>query len=408
MANSGMSNLNPAFWAREAEKSLFIDNKAMAIANTTLRNLVAGEGDTVNKTILSYPASATYTPGTDITVGTLTGSKESLSIATFFASLVRVDDTEKKQSVIEIGSLAARRMMADHNNRIEQSVLAEYTNATWSIDDGNIGGTSGNNMSLNTTNYRQVFTSADAKLDAIDAPKAGRTAVVGTHFVNWAKLDVANKNTQFGDGVLTRGIITNMFGWDILYSNNLPYSAVLTLTVQPTDGDTVTIAGVVFTFKTTLGTTAGNVHLCSDVTHTRATFAAALNAVDTSVTSATDAGYVKVSDENIFLLRDKRRISAVDDTSTKITLSGYGDIVVASSFVSASNVWGSQTQNSLFLVAGSIDMIVQIPPVVEVVREPKQFADIVKSMVGFGKKTYADGARQMVNVKINAGTSDWS
>src|SRR5438046_1722470 len=103
MANSGMTNLNPTFWAREAEKSLFVENKAMAIANTTLRNLVAGEGDTVNKTILSYPASATYTPGSDITVRTVTGSKENLSIATWLASLVKIDDTEKRQSIIDIG-----------------------------------------------------------------------------------------------------------------------------------------------------------------------------------------------------------------------------------------------------------------------------------------------------------------
>ncbi len=380
----------------------------MAIANTTLRNIAGGEGDTVKKVIMSYPASSTYVPGTDITNVNLTGSSESLTIGTWLASKVTVDDTEKKQSLLSIGQLASKRMMADHNNRIEQAVLAEATNAQWSLDDGNVGGTSGNNISLNTSNIPQVFVAADTKLDAIDAPKAGRTAVVGGHFLGTLKLQQASRNTIFGDGINQRGIVTNLFGWDILYSNNLPYSAVLTLTVQPTDGDTVTIAGVTFTFKTTLGTTAGNVHICSDAAHTRATFAAALNAVDTSVTSATDAGFVALSAENAFLLRDKRRITAVDDTSTKITISGYGDIVVSQTFTSTSNVWGSQRQDSLFLVSGAIDIIVQIPPEIEVVRNPNQFADIVKSLVGFGKKTYADGAREMVRVKINAGTSDWS
>jgi len=50
----------------------------MVIANLTLRNLVAGEGDTVNRTILSCPASTTYVPGTDITGVALTGSSEAL------------------------------------------------------------------------------------------------------------------------------------------------------------------------------------------------------------------------------------------------------------------------------------------------------------------------------------------
>lgn len=380
----------------------------MAIANTTLRNLVAGEGDTVKRVIVSYPASSTYTPGSDITSNAVTGSNESLSIATWLASRVVIDDTERAQSIIELGTNISNKMMHDHNNRIEQAVLAEATNAQWSIDDGNVGGTSGNNATVNTNTVPQFFVAADTKLDAIDAPKAGRTAVVGGHFMGQLKLQqAARPGSVIGDGVNTRGIVTTLFGWDILYSNNLPYTAVLTMTVQPTDADTVTIAGVTFTFKSTLGTTAGNVHICSDVAHTRATFSAALNAVDTSVVSATDTGFVALSAENIFLLRDKRRIVAVDDTSTKITLTGYGDIVVASSFTSGSNSWGSQRQDSLFLIAGSIDMIVQIPPKIEVIRDNKQFADNVKSLLGFGKKTYADGARQMVRVKINAGTSDW-
>lgn len=135
MANS-VSDLKPAFWAKEAERSLFVDNKAMAIANTTLRNLVAGEGATVYKTIVSYPASSTYTPGSDITTQAVTGSKETLSIATWLASLVTIDDTEKVQSIIELGTNISNKMMKDHNNRIEQAVLAEVSNAQWSLDDG--------------------------------------------------------------------------------------------------------------------------------------------------------------------------------------------------------------------------------------------------------------------------------
>lgn len=409
MAQNSVSSLNPTFWAREAEKSLFVDNKAMAIANTTLRNLVAGEGDTVKKVIVSYPASSTYTPGTDITQNTVSGSSESLSIATWLASRVVIDDTERAQSIIELGQNIAHKMMMDHNNRIEQAVLAEVTNASWTLDDGNVGGTAGNNATVNTNTVPQFFVAADTKLDAIDAPKAGRTAVVGGHFLGQLKLQQAGRpGSVIGDGVNTRGIVTQLFGWDILYSNNLPYTATLTVSVQPTDADTVTIAGVVFTFKSTLGTTAGNVHIASTAALTLTNLYTSLNAVDTSVVSGTDTGYVKVSDENIFLLRDKRRISATNPSATTLVLSGYGDIVVASSFTSASNAWSAWRQDALFLVAGSIDIIVQIPPKIEVVRDTKQFADNVKSLLGFGKKTYADGARQMVRVKLNAGTSDWS
>src|ERR1041385_1117890 len=216
MENS-LSSLNPAFWAREAQRSLFVSNRAMAIANTTLRNLVAGEGDTVYRTVISYPASATYVPGTDITNVAVTGSKETLSIGTWLASKVTIDDTEKVQSIIELGSNISNKMMMDHNNRIEQAVLAEVTNARFALDDGNVGGTSGNNAVVTTNSVPMFFTAADTKLDAIDAPKAGRTAVVGTHFLNQLKIQQAARQTAFGDGVNTRRVVANLFGWDILY-----------------------------------------------------------------------------------------------------------------------------------------------------------------------------------------------
>lgn len=401
---NSVSSLNPAFWAREAERSLFVENKAMAIANTTLRNLVAGEGDTVNRVIVSYPASATYTPGTDITANPVTGSKESLTISTWFASRVVIDDTEKRQSVIELGQNISNKMMQDHNNRIEQSILAETTNSQWTLDDGNVGGTAGNNATVNTNTVPMFFVAADTKLDAIDAPKAGRTAVIGGHFLGQLKLQqAARPGSVIADGVNTRGIVTNLFGWDILYSNNLPYTATFTMAGTPTAGDTVTIAGITATFVSPLGSTAGNVLIngqngsCTNL----------VSFINDPANAAASTNYVALSAENVFLWRDKRRLAAVDNTGS-LTLTGYGDIVVSKSMTNALSVWSAQRQDSLFCVAGCIDMIVQIPPKVEVIRDPRQFADNVKSLLGFGKKTYADGAREMVRVKINASTSDWS
>lgn len=408
MANSGLSNLNPAFWDREAERSLFVENRAMAIANTTLRNLVAGEGDTVNRTLISYPASTTYTPGTDISSVAIVGSKESLSIATWLASLVTIDDTEKRQSVIELGTNISNKMMMDHKNRIEQAVMAEVTNALWTLDDGNVGGTSGSNAIVNTNTVPQFFIAADTKLDAVDAPRAGRTAVIGGHFLGQLKLQQAGRQTVFGDGVNTRGVVTNLFGWDILYSNNLPYTATLTMATNPTDGDTVVIAGVTITFKTTLGSTAGNIHIASTAALSLTNLYNSINAPATTVVSSTDAGFVALSGENAFLIRDKRRVTCTNPTATTLVLSGYGDIVVSETLTASADTWSAQRQDSLFCVRGCVDIIVQIPPKVEVTRDQDQFADIVKSLLGYGKKTYADGAREMVRVKIDASTSDWA
>jgi len=396
-----MSVFNQEIVTREAQRSLFVENKAFAIANTTLRNIAAGEVDTVVRTILSYPQSQTYTPSTDLTQRVMVGSSESLSIGTWIASMVSIDDTEKVQSVVDISKLVAKRMMANLNNDIEQRVLYEVMNAAHSIDDGNIGGTSGNNAAVTSANVLQLFTAADAKLDAIDAPKAGRTAVVGTHVLNQIKLSVQGKNTQFGDGVLTRGIVTNIFGWDILYSNNLYWTATLNLATIPTESDTITIAGVVLTWNAT-PSGAGSVDIGASVAISCDNLVAVVNDSGTAGTT-----YIALSDEDRFLWRDKRRLVATDG-STYVTFVGYGDIVVSETLTATADVWSVQTQNSLFCVKGCTDMIVQIPPKMEESRAPAQFATWIKSLTGFGKKTFADGAREMVRVKVDASTTDWS
>lgn len=382
----------------------------MSIANTQLRNILSGEGRKAHRTILSYPASQTYTPGTDMTIIPLNGSKETLEVDTFLSSLMSVDDTEEKQSIVDLGSKVAMRMMKDHNNKIEQAVLGQTSQALHFLDAGSVGGSAGTNMSLNTDVIPQVFVSADTKLDAIDAPKAGRTAVVGGHFMRWLKLQQAGRDTQFGDGVNTRGVVARLFGWDIVESNNLPFSAVLTMATQPANGDTITIAGVVITLHATL--IASNwADIRTDVDTTR-TFIRDLinyqNGTGGTVAGTVGTDFTDVSAEERFLWR-KRGLLAVDSAANDtLTVTGYGDITVAASMTTTTNVWGSQTQNSLFCVRGCIDQVVQMPPKIEISREPKQFADLIKSLLGYGVKTFADGKREMVNVKINAGTSDWS
>lgn len=409
MANS-ISDLRPAFWAREAQRSLFTENKAVAIARTTLSNLLAGEGDTVHRVIVSHPVVETYTPGTDLSNFAVSGSKESLTVSTYKAARVTIDDTEKVQSIIDLGTNISNKMMKAHNNMIEQSVLAEVTNAAHTLDDGSVGGTAGSNATVNTNTVPQFFTAADTKLDAIDAPKAGRTAVVGTHFLNQLKLQQAARQTSWGDGVNNRGIVNNLFGWDILYSNNLPYTAVLSMVTQPTNGDTITIAGVTITLHATLVATAW-ADIRTDVDTTR-TFIRDLinynNGTGGTVAGTVGTDFTDVSSENRFIWQ-KRGLLAVDSPSgDTLTITGYGDITVSETLTDATDGFTSKRQDALFLVNGAIDLIVQIPPKVETVRDPDQFSTIVKSMVGHGKKTYADGAREMVRVKIDASTSDWA
>jgi hypothetical protein len=132
------------------------------------------------------------------------------------------------------------------------------------------------------------------------------------------------------------------------------------------------------------------------------------NGTGGTVAGTVGTDFTDVSAENRFLWR-KRGLLAVDSPSgDTLTITGYGDIVCSETLTDATDSFTSKRQDALFCVRGCIDMIVQIPPHIEVVRDQDQFADIVKGLMGYGKKTFADGAREMVRVKIDASTSDWA
>mgnify|MGYP006186134139 CR=1 FL=1 len=145
------------------------------------------------------------------------------------------------------------------------------------VSCSSVGGSAGSNIALTETNATDVFTAADTKLNVYDVPMADRVAVIGAHTLGVLRRMKALRETQNGDTVLANGVVGPLLGWTLVHNNNLPYTAVLGLATNPTDGDTITIAGVTYTFKATLGTDPGAIHIASTVDLTRANLAEAIN-----------------------------------------------------------------------------------------------------------------------------------
>ncbi len=407
MANS-LSALNKEFWAAQMQETLFVENNAIGIANMRFVQVENGGYDAVNRVIMNKPQLGTYTPGTDVSYQALSATNEQLTIGTWKYAATTVDDTEKKQSAYEIGSVVAQQMQRVHNNYIEQVFLGEVTNATHTIDAGSVGGSAGSYISLNTDNVPQVFTASGTKLWGIDERSSDRYALIGPHFYETLLLQSAGRPTGLGDTVSINGRAGERFAWNIVVSNNLPYTAVLSIATQPTNGDTITIAGVTITLHATLIASAW-ADIRTDVDTTR-TFIRDLinygNGTGGTVAGTVGTDFTDVASEDRYLWQ-RRGLLAVDSPSgDTLTITGFGDIVCSETLTDATDGFTSKRQESMFTIAKAVDMVVQINPHVEVTRVEKQFADQIKSLSGHGKKTYADGARKMVRVKINA--ADWS
>jgi hypothetical protein len=144
---------------------------------------------------------------------------------------------------------------------------------------------------------------------------------------------------------------------------------------------------------------AGQVKLGADAAATRVNLTAALNAPGT-----TSANYTALSGNDLETIEDLK-ITAVNDitnTKVKITAVGSGRLTVAEGLTHASNVWTYNFIHSYFGKKGAIDVVVQNMKKVDMRKTSDKRGTNVFTSYLAGIKTFADGAKKFLDVKINA------
>lgn len=394
-----MDDLKAEIWY-EMQETLFVENTAVFLADRSAEAVLSHDGKKVHKPIISKAKAETYTPYQEITLRQRKAEKQTLEVDTFESANTELDDTDKAQMAqYAVPSFIAKDIMKVLNDRVEKKFLSQITGAKHVVDGETFGGAGSSLVEFSGPTIYDVFEVATTRLRTVDAPVDGRVAVLGPHDVSAIRKLTQQRETRLGDVVLSNGVVTQPWhGWTIVENNNLPWSATFTIDTNPTDGDTVTIAGVTFTFKDTLGSDAGNVKIGNDAAASRANLKAAVEGGSGAGTTYVD---IDIADDHI--LRTKRYVRCSSDEAMAFT--GYGDVVVSADMTAATNKWSNQRHNAYFGVVGSIDLVVQIDPnQIEHTRKEKGHADIWKSLLGLGAKMFADGALTSVLVKTDAST----
>lgn len=386
---SDLADVKQEFWG-DLQVDLYTQNSAIYLANQSLENIISVDGRKAHRPMLSHPATGTYTPHSDITFQQKTAEKQTLEVDTFNYSAEDIDITEEKQNPYNLVEHSMTSIRKGLMNVVEQKYLSEISNAGHSISNSPVV--------VSSSNILDIMEEADGKLGAFDAPfeTSMRAAVFGPRTVAKLRRSKADRESRLGDSVMENGLVGPWMGWSIVQNNNLPYSATLNMATQPTAGDTVTIAGVVFEFESDLtNTNAGNVGVLigAAVDNTRANLAACIN--DSGVAGT---NYVQMGIKDNFIIRRKRKITATNNNSTdKMTIAGFGDISVSETFTDATDGWSNQQQKSVFMVRGSIDLVIQFMDL-EIGSKEKGFAKLPKGVIGVGTKVFADGEVMMVEM----------
>lgn len=389
--------MSPQYWSKRMGRKLYKTDIFRSLADfeeqATLR-----DGQKVNRPYRSDIVVENYTKGTALTAQDLTATDDILTVNIIKAALFYVDNVDKIQNKYSAANLwideAGRRL----SNAIDARFLYEVVNANNTVDDGTLGGTAGNGVTVSTGNILDVFASINLELDTQNVEEENRFFATSPQFYQQLWRYIAGKVTMLGDKTGQNGNIGSYAGLQLFKTNNLTGSATWTTTADPSDADTLTINTVVFTWKTTIGTTAGNILR----TGTTATDLAALAVF-------INAGGVGDGVSNVTLSLANQRIVqnwVAVATSTTLEVRAMGSSYLALASSNAANVWTSalQLQNLLAGRFGAIDAVIQKEPSVEMgttVGVGKSGMNILPITL-FGVYTFHQGANEIVRVKVRS------
>jgi len=335
----------------------------------------------------------------DRTIGTLSDSSETIVVNKQKAVDFALDSWDALQmKPLQLGENAGKQCALKLRRYIDADILYETVNAYDTFDDGDIAGTAGNPITLAagaSENISTTFTNLAAKLQANNVDDNGdMVLVIDPYIAALINQLIIGKNISLTDLTLKNGYAGPLLGFKVYISNNLTSTAILTLTEQVSEGNTVVINGVTFTFNAT-PSGAGSVDIGSDAATSQANLILAVNGGAGAGTT-----YIALSAADRAKLTDSRVVATSVGTTMVITATGAGRITYTETITHATDVWSKKMLHCYAGRAKAVDAVIQQDVVSEPRKEPKQKTVNMLTDALYGLKTFADGAQKFLDLQI--------
>ena len=385
MANN-LSAFSPEYWSARTQRLLKKKLIAREIASME-EQAILRDWDMVHRPYYSDVVVNDYTKGVDVTVQDVTATDEYLVVNKSKEATVYIDEIDVKQNKYDAANKYIDRMTYALRKDIDGAFLQEVLNAEYSMDDGDMGGTPGNAVSVSASNAFKLFTLTEAKMNANDIEDTKpwffvitpdvKAAIQQTNLVNgFQQADAALRGTLKGMGYL--GTWGN---FNIFVSNNVAHSNTVTVSSLAA-ADTLTVNGVTITF-------AAAPAAAWECKPSLAALKGMINGV-----MATAGDYVE------FAAADRAKLLAVNakaiDDGTDVTIVTAGHVAYAQSGVTLSgevaHCWAGQY--------GCTDMVIQKDVAVQKNKEPKKTGYNYLCWTLYGIKTFTEGAKRCIKVLV--------
>jgi hypothetical protein len=340
--------------------------------------------------------------GSASTIDNVTDTSELLNINIEDEAVFHISDGEVKQAGPlnpgeNIGAQIGLKVAISFDARF----FAEVTNALYNFDNGDLTTTAstGTPITLNSTTVPQMVSRMGAKLKRKNNQlvTTNMCLVVDAYAASDITQYLLGKNIDLAGYTFKNGYTGEVSNATLYTSENLSGEATLTSTGTFSDADTVTIGGVVFTAKTTLGATAGNFLIGANAAASITNLAALINTPGT-----TTAQGVALSAADQIIIEDVLGLTATATSATVLTIVGTGSGRLDLSESATNFSWTTNFIHAYYGKKGAIDVVIQ--DMKEVDMRPtadRRGTNVFSSVLG-GIKVFADGAKKFLDVWINA------
>ena len=344
------------------------------------------------------------TRGAASTIDALTDTSELLTINLEKEAAFHISDGEATQAgPLNPGEVIGKQVGIKVATDLDGKCFAEVVNASYAFDTGDLttGASSGVPIALSSTTVPQMTTRMGAKLRNKNNQEVmtNMALVVDAYAASDVSQFIISKNIDLAGSVFKNGYAGDVSTAQMYISENLTGTATLLVEEVATADETLSINGVTFTAKA-VPSAAGEIDISASTDAQGGLFADAINNTDGNAAGEGSATtYFEVSAADRLLLAG---ISAVYDSATDtltITGVGTGRITASSTFSSGITL---NYINAYYGKKGAIDLVIQdLKPVDMRVTADRRGTNVFSSYLA-GIKTFADGAKKFLNVKINA------
>lgn len=389
MANS-VSVLNQQKYTKTVQALLQESLIAMDLANMELRSNF-GNGTTINYPRPVYNNVSQYTKYTAQTESDVEYTNETMTVDNIPQITFQYDPVDEIENGYDVlGDQAknnAFRMRQYIEGKFFEAAVSSYTTPA---------AVTVSTVSTDATFAVKIYGTAIATLSNAGCDEKSLCTVVDPFTFQKIGQGALGNTFQVADEVYKRGYKGEFNGTSLYVSANLTGTCTLNFATNPTANDTITIAGVTWTYKA-VPSAAGEIDIGADAAATLLLTVAAVNNANNYAAGAGSAtAYFEVSKANRAKLAGLS-VAQVSTTMVLTSLRGYRP--VSSAMTAAADDWGDFSVTTLVMAKKAIDMVLQ-KNVSLAIREGTGLAMKYTTWGKFGVKTFTEGADRIAKVPV--------